>query len=43
MFFEIGESQGQALRELMAAYGFADVRIERDLAGRDRYASATLP
>ena len=43
VFFEIGESQGQALRDLMAAYGFADVRIERDLAGRDRYAYATLP
>ena len=43
VFFEIGESQGAALRELMAAYGFADVRIDRDLAGHDRYAYGTLP
>ena len=43
VFFEIGEGQGQALAELMAGYGFADVRIERDFAGHDRYASATLP
>jgi len=42
-FFEIGESQGAALRALMAAYGFADVRIDRDLAGRDRYAYGILP
>ena len=43
VFFEIGESQGAALSRLMAAYGFADVRIDRDFAGRDRYACATLP
>ena len=42
-FFEIGESQGAALERLMAAYGFEDVRIDRDLAGRDRYAYGTLP
>ena len=43
VFFEIGEGQGQTLAELMAGYGFAEVRIERDFAGHDRYASATLP
>ena len=43
VFFEIGESQGDALRKLMADYGFVDVVVEKDLAGRDRYASATLP
>jgi len=43
VFFEIGESQGDALRGLMSAYGFEGVRIERDLAGRDRYACGTLP
>ncbi len=43
VFFEIGESQGAALSRLMAAYGFVDVRIDRDFAGRDRYAYATLP
>jgi len=40
--FEIGESQGAALRELMTGYGFSEIRIERDFAGHDRYASAIL-
>ena len=43
VFFEIGEDQGEALRKLMADYGFADIRIERDYAGHDRYAYAVLP
>lgn len=43
VFFEIGESQGDALRCLMADYGFDSVRIEKDFAGHDRYACATLP
>jgi len=42
IFFEIGEAQGAALRDLMAGYGFTDIRIEKDLAGHDRYASAVL-
>ena len=42
VFFEIGESQGPALRKLMADYGFADIRIEKDYAGHDRYARAVL-
>ena len=43
VFFEIGEGQGAALERLMADYGFADIRIEKDFAGHDRYAAATLP
>lgn len=42
VFFEIGENQGQALRDLMTGYGFSDIRIEKDYAGHDRYASAVL-
>jgi len=42
-FFEIGESQGAALRDLMAAYGFSDVKVDRDFAGHDRYAYGILP
>ena len=42
VFFEIGEGQGAALAKLMADYGFADVRIEKDFAGHDRYASGVL-
>lgn len=42
VFFEIGEGQGGALRKLMADYGFDDIVVEKDFAGHDRYASATL-
>ncbi len=43
VFFEIGESQGDALRQMMADYGFERIAVEKDLAGHDRYASAILP
>ena len=43
VFFEIGESQGDDLRRLMADYGFENVAVEKDFAGHDRYAHATLP
>lgn len=42
VFFEIGESQGEALRKLMEGYGFSDISIDKDYAGHDRYASAVL-
>ena len=42
VFFEIGESQGESVRQLMFDYGFNDIRIEKDYAGHDRYASAVL-
>ena len=42
VFFEIGENQGEPVRKLMFDYGFDDVKIERDFAGHDRYASAIL-
>ena len=42
VFFEIGEDQGGELEALMKSYGFSDIRIEKDFAGLDRYASATL-
>ena len=42
VFFEIGENQGPRVRALMEGYGFDGIRIERDFAGHDRYASATL-
>ena len=40
--FEIGESQGAALRRLMSDFGFEEISIDKDLSGRDRYASARL-
>ena len=42
VFFEIGESQGESVRQLMFDYGFDNIRIEKDYAGHDRYASAVL-
>ena len=42
LFFEIGEGQGDALREMFGAYGFTDVVVEKDYAGHDRYASGRL-
>ncbi len=42
VFFEIGESQGPSVEKLMAGYGFNGVKIERDYAGHDRYASGFL-
>lgn len=43
VFFEIGEDQGPSLAKLMGDYGFVDIKIEKDFAGHDRYASAILP
>ena len=42
LFFEIGDGQGEALGRMFADYGFGEVRIEKDFAGHDRYASAVL-
>ena len=42
VFFEIGESQGEAVRRLMFDCGFDEIKIEKDYAGHDRYASAIL-
>ncbi|MBP5320869.1 MAG: peptide chain release factor N(5)-glutamine methyltransferase [Kiritimatiellae bacterium] len=41
VFFEIGDGQGPALRELMESCGLRDIRIEKDFAGHDRYAIGT--
>lgn len=43
VFFEIGDDQGEALRQLMTDFGFTEIKIEKDFAGHDRYASARLP
>ena len=42
LFLEIGDEQGPALREMLEEYGFKDVAIVRDHAGRDRFATGTL-
>lgn len=43
VFFEIGDTQGEAVKGLLFEAGFDDIRIEKDYAGLDRYASAVLP
>jgi len=40
---EIGETQGNAVRELIHAAGFEDARVEKDLERRDRLAFGTQP
>ena len=42
VFFEIGDGQGESLRKLFFDAGFNDIRVEKDYAGHDRYASAVL-
>jgi len=39
VFFEIGDEQGPAIRELLEEYGFTGVAIIRDYSGRDRFAT----
>lgn len=40
--FEIGAGQGEALKQLLGAYGFSEISISKDLAGNDRYAFGVL-
>jgi len=40
LFFEIADGQGHALRDLLEGHGFADVRILKDYAQIDRFATA---
>ena len=42
VLFEIGDTQGAAVRRLLETYGFAQIQIRQDLAGRDRYGCAVL-
>jgi len=39
LFFEIGDEQGPAMRDLLEEYGFTDVAIVKDYAGKDRFAT----
>ena len=42
VFFEIGDDQGPALRDMLEEFGFADVMIHKDYAGKDRFATGML-
>lgn len=43
LVLEIGETQGEGVRKILAERGYVDVAIEQDLAGRDRIAEARWP
>lgn len=43
VFFEIGDRQGEAVRQLLFDGGFDSIAIGKDYAGHDRYASGILP
>lgn len=42
VFFEIGDGQGEDVRNILFESGFDNITIEKDYAGHDRYASAVL-
>lgn len=42
VFYEIGAEQGDQVRQILECYGFGDVKILKDLSGRDRYATGVL-
>jgi release factor glutamine methyltransferase len=37
LYLEIGESQAKAISEIALQYGFHNIELKQDLAGRDRY------
>ena len=43
VLLEIGDGQGSAVSQAMSGVGLTDVRIDRDLSGRERFASAQGP
>lgn len=42
IFFEIGDDQGPAVRDILEAHGFAEVAILNDWAGKTRFATARM-
>lgn len=40
VFFEIGDDQGAAVSAMLEEFGFLDVRVHQDLAGKDRFVTA---
>ncbi len=42
IFYEIGDDQGPAVREILESHGLADVVIHNDWAGKVRFASARM-
>ena len=40
LFYEIGYDQGEAVKNIMEAAGFLDVKVIKDFAGLDRMVTA---
>lgn len=43
IYYEIGYDQGEAVSDILADNGFADIHVIKDLAGLDRVVAAVLP
>lgn len=43
LYFEINETQGEAIARMLAGYGYEQIRIIKDLYDKDRFASASKP
>jgi len=41
VFFEIGDEQGGAMRDMLDEYGFTEVSVIKDYSGKDRFAVGT--
>ena len=39
LFLEIGDTQAKAVTSLLAETGFQNIKVQKDLAGRDRVVS----
>ena len=42
LFMEIGDTQAATVKSMMASNGFREVRVCKDLSGRDRVVSGSL-
>lgn len=42
VFFEIGEEQGEAVSQILAANGYKEIKIIKDMYGKDRIAKANI-
>ncbi len=42
LFFEINESKGEQMLQLMSSYGFRNIELRKDLNGKDRFIKAVL-
>ena len=39
IYFEINEAMGDAMHDLLEKFGFSEIRIIKDINGKDRFAA----